>query len=164
MLNKKLGEPMFAQTSIIFIQHKAPSILQNMEQPPILFTWWEALLVLFLLILLVWILLIVQSRMKPEYEFHSEHKHEEEPHHTSDDLTQIEGIGPKIASLLNKAGITTFQQLAQADTDQLKKLLKEAKLPFTDPTTWSEQARLAAAGDYEGLKTMIEKLRGGRKT
>ena len=31
-----------------------------------------------------------------------------------DDLTKIEGIGPKIAELLNNAGITTFAQLANA--------------------------------------------------
>ena len=32
-----------------------------------------------------------------------------------DDLTKIEGIGPKIAELLNNAGITTFAQLADAE-------------------------------------------------
>ncbi len=80
-----------------------------------------------------------------------------------DDLTIVEGIGPKIASLLQQAGITTFAQLAQTDVSKLEAILRQAALPFADPGTWPEQARLAAAGKLDELKTLQESLRGGRR-
>jgi predicted flap endonuclease-1-like 5' DNA nuclease len=79
-----------------------------------------------------------------------------------DDLVIIEGIGPKIAALLNDAGIATFAQLAGTDTSHLKEILNAAGLRVNDPTTWPEQARLAAAGDQEGLQKLQETLKGGR--
>ncbi|GAP17157.1 helix-hairpin-helix domain-containing protein [Levilinea saccharolytica] len=79
-----------------------------------------------------------------------------------DDLTLIEGIGPKINQLCHAAGIHTFADLAQADVSRLQAILDEAKLRIADPTTWPEQARLAAAGDLEALKTYQDSLKGGR--
>jgi hypothetical protein len=35
-------------------------------------------------------------------------------HYQSDDLAKIEGVGPKVAQLLNAAGIKTFEALAHA--------------------------------------------------
>lgn len=63
-----------------------------------------------------------------------------------DDLTRVEGIGPKISSLLHEAGIVSFGQLAASDPDELRRILREEGLPFVDPGTWPEQAALAAAG------------------
>ena len=80
-----------------------------------------------------------------------------------DDLKLIEGIGPKIEQLLHAAGIQTFQQLADANVDTLRKLMLDANLRIADPTTWPEQARLAAAGAWDQLKTFQEALKGGRK-
>ena len=80
-----------------------------------------------------------------------------------DDLLVIEGIGPKIASLLQAAGITTFSQLAAADVGWLREILAAASLRFADPTTWPEQARLAAAGDWAGFESLTRELRGGRR-
>lgn len=62
---------------------------------------------------------------------------------TPDDLTRINGIGPKVASLLNENGLTTFAQLAQTDVGQLKTILEQAgsRYRLLDPTTWPEQAR-----------------------
>lgn len=80
-----------------------------------------------------------------------------------DDLRQIEGIGPKIATLLQSAGITTFQQLAAMEPTAIKKLLTEAGLRLGDPTTWPEQAKLAAEGNLEALKTLQNSLKGGRR-
>jgi NADH-quinone oxidoreductase subunit I len=80
-----------------------------------------------------------------------------------DDLKVIEGIGPRIAALLQSAGITTFAQLAQTEVSHLEQLLVEANLRrMADPTTWPEQARLAAAGDWETFKALTEQLKGGR--
>lgn len=83
-----------------------------------------------------------------------------------DDLTRIEGIGPKIASVLNAAGIQTFAQLAEADPEAIKKILHDEDPRLArlgDPRTWPAQARLAAAGDMNGLQAMTEKLKGGRQ-
>ena len=79
-----------------------------------------------------------------------------------DDLVIIEGIGPKIAALLNQKGITTFAQLAAAEIPFLEKLLKENSLQFTKPGSWPEQARLAAAGKMDELKALQDKLVAGR--
>lgn len=81
-----------------------------------------------------------------------------------DDLKLIEGIGPKISGLLNAAGITTFAQLAATDVARLRQILADANLTrLADPGTWPEQARLAAAGDWDGLKALTDSLRGGRR-
>ena len=81
-----------------------------------------------------------------------------------DDLKRIEGIGPKISGLLQAAGIRTFAQLAETDVSRLKQILEEADITaLADPTTWPEQARLAAAGDWEGLTALQDRLKGGRR-
>lgn len=80
-----------------------------------------------------------------------------------DDLTRIEGIGPKISSLLKDAGITTFSQLAATETSRLEEILQEAKLRLADPETWPEQAGLAATGEWEALQVLQNELKGGRR-
>jgi predicted flap endonuclease-1-like 5' DNA nuclease len=79
-----------------------------------------------------------------------------------DDLTVLEGIGPKVNDLLQKAGITTFAKLAETDPAVISELLQANNLRMLDPRSWPEQARLAAAGNEEGLKALQEKLKGGR--
>ena len=81
----------------------------------------------------------------------------------SDDLSKIEGIGPKAAEEFIKAGITTFAQLANTDTDKMKEILAnaESKVQHLDPTTWAEQSQLAADGKWEELKTLQDELMGG---
>ena len=80
-----------------------------------------------------------------------------------DNLVEIEGIGPKTAEVLREAGITTFRQLAELEDERLKEIVRNADLRLADTGTWKEQARLAANGEWEGLYTMREKLRGGRR-
>jgi predicted flap endonuclease-1-like 5' DNA nuclease len=84
----------------------------------------------------------------------------------ADKLERIDGIGPKISSVLQAAGITTFAVLATTDVDRLEEVL-EAESPrllqLADPATWPEQARFAAAGDWEGLETFQGTLKGGRR-
>jgi predicted flap endonuclease-1-like 5' DNA nuclease len=67
-----------------------------------------------------------------------------------DDLKRIDGIGPKISSVLQAAGITTFAQLAAMDVGEIEEIL-EAESPrlrqLANPTTWPEQAEAAATGD-----------------
>jgi len=80
-----------------------------------------------------------------------------------DDLTKIEGIGPKINELLNNAGIFTFNDLASSNYDHLKKILDEAGERFRmhNPTTWPRQAGLAADGFWDELKKLQDHLKGG---
>ena len=62
----------------------------------------------------------------------------------ADDLTRVGGIGPKVSQLLFSAGIATFGQLAAADIGELQRILREAGLSMIDPTSWADEARLAA--------------------
>lgn len=82
-----------------------------------------------------------------------------------DNLKKIEGIGPKIEKLLNERGVTTFTALAKAKLPFLKEVLADAGSRFKmhDPTTWPEQAKLAAAGDVEGLAKLQAELKGGKR-
>lgn len=81
-----------------------------------------------------------------------------------DNLKRIEGIGPRIESILNSAGITTFRALSNTPVERLREILNAAELrgSFGDPTSWPEQARLAAEGMWDQLKTMQDRLKGGR--
>ena len=80
-----------------------------------------------------------------------------------DDLKVIEGIGPKISSVLYAAGIRTLAQLAATDVDELKRILTEADIRLGDPSTWSEQAGLAAEGKWDALAALQDELKGGRR-
>lgn len=81
----------------------------------------------------------------------------------ADDLTKIEGIGPKVAKALTTAGITTFAQLAESTVGDIQGILTEAGLKMMNPETWIDQAKLAAAGDWKALDKLQAKLVGGRK-
>ncbi len=80
-----------------------------------------------------------------------------------DDLSRIAGIGPKVAQILQEAGIRTFAQLAATDVDELRRILREAGLRFMDPSTWPEQAGLAAQGDWDALAQLQSQLKRGRR-
>ncbi|MBK7409263.1 MAG: hypothetical protein IPJ40_15165 [Saprospirales bacterium] len=82
----------------------------------------------------------------------------------AESLQVVEGIGPKIETLLNEAGISSLQDLADAKGDHLQEILSSAGERFRlhDPSTWPEQARLAAAGEWEQLNTFKEYLNGGK--
>lgn len=90
----------------------------------------------------------------------------QEPPPVPDDLKRIEGIGPKISMVLQEAGIVTFAQLAAASPDRLAQILEAADarlLQLADPTTWPEQAALAAAGEWDALGALQDTLKGGRR-
>lgn len=82
----------------------------------------------------------------------------------ADDLKKIEGIGPKIASLLKEAGIVTFADLGKARQAILKEVLANAgkRYQMHDPKTWPKQAKLAAKGDWDALKKLQDELKGGK--
>ena len=81
----------------------------------------------------------------------------------ADDLTVVEGIGPKISDLLIAAGITTFAQLASAEISKIEEILKAAgsRYALANPGTWSEQAALLAEGKFDEFEKLAEELDGG---
>lgn len=81
-----------------------------------------------------------------------------------DDLTKIEGVGPKINELLNGAKIFSFEQLSQADPAEIKKVLEAAgpRFQMHNPGSWPRQAKLAAAGNWDELKKLQDELDGGK--
>jgi predicted flap endonuclease-1-like 5' DNA nuclease len=88
----------------------------------------------------------------------------EETDELNENLTVIEGIGPKIEAILKNAGIMTLEQLAQADPADIELILEQAdpRYQMHDPATWPAQARLAANGNWDVLEDYQEKLKGGR--
>ena len=82
-----------------------------------------------------------------------------------EDLKLIEGIGPKIAETLTKAGIVSFADLAASTPEKLKEILDAAEGNFNAAvtTSWPEQAQLAADGKMDELKELQDKLIGGRE-
>ncbi len=82
-----------------------------------------------------------------------------------DDLTKIEGIGPKAADALTHGGISTFAVLAASKPETIKDILEKSGGHFNalDPATWPEQAGLAASGKWDELKELQDKLIGGKE-
>ncbi len=82
-----------------------------------------------------------------------------------DDLTVVEGIGPKIQMLLNQYGVRTYQQLADTPVERLREILSTAgpQLAMHDPGTWPSQANLAANDQWDALKSIQGFLKGGKK-
>ena len=81
-----------------------------------------------------------------------------------DDLTKIEGVGPKIASLLKEGGYSTFADIADADASDINKILKAAGPRFQvhDAGSWPKQAKLARDGLWDRLEEMQDKLSAGK--
>ena len=82
-----------------------------------------------------------------------------------DNLKRIEGIGPKIESVLKDAGIMTFADLAGSDEVTLRGILEAAggRLRSYDPRAWPEQAVLASEERWDELKELQGRLAGGRE-
>ena len=85
---------------------------------------------------------------------------------TGDDLKVIEGIGPKIEEILHAAGIDSFAALAGKNADEVREILlaQGSRYKMFDPTTWAEQAQLAADGKWDELQVLKDSLHGGRES
>ena len=83
----------------------------------------------------------------------------------SDNLQVVEGIGPKIESILKEAGVNTWALLAGSDKDALKNILldKSARYRIHDPTTWPKQADMANRGSWDELVEYQKFLGGGKE-
>jgi chromosome segregation ATPase len=79
-----------------------------------------------------------------------------------DKFSYLTGIGKKVSSILRLAGIESFSQLAATDVNRIREILEKENpslLNITDPTTWPEQARLAAIGDWTILSALEESIK-----
>ena len=117
-------------------------------------TWWVWVLIVVLLVaLVVWFMSLSRNDSEEEESFPS----------VEDDLTKIEGIGPKISGLMKESGVATFAVMAETSVERLQEILQGADFrALADPTTWPEQAKLAAQGDWDGLQKLQDELDGGR--
>jgi small subunit ribosomal protein S2 len=81
----------------------------------------------------------------------------------SDDLTKIEGVGPKAAEALTNAGMGTYADLAKGDANKIKEVLTEAssRMAHLDPTSWPKQAQMAADAKWDELKVWQDNTKGG---
>ena len=81
----------------------------------------------------------------------------------ADDLTVVEGIGPKIGEMIVAAGITTYAQLADTATEKLQEILDGggSRYAIHNPSTWAEQAALLRDGKMEEFKALCVELDGG---
>ena len=102
---------------------------------------------IFVVIVLVgwWVSRNKGEQAEAQVEAHAEPQAEK----SADDLTKLEGVGPKVAKILAEAGITSFADLAEADAAEVDKVLDANRLQMLDSAGWIEQAKLAAAGDME---------------
>ena len=78
----------------------------------------------------------------------------------ADDLTQIKGLGPKLAQQLQELGVTSFAQIAgwdDAEIDRIDAQLGrfQGRIRRDD---WPTQAKLLAAGDTPAYQARFGKL------
>ena len=81
----------------------------------------------------------------------------------ADDLTKVEGIGPKISEVFQSAGITSFAELAGKSEEDLKTILAEAGSRYAskNPASWPKQAKMAADGKWNELKEWQDNTKAG---
>ncbi len=111
---------------------------------------------------------VAKEKAEPVAEKKAEAKEESKAKKTAakakaDDLTKIEGAGPKAAEALVNSGIDTFAKLAKADPEKIKEILTEAssRMAHLDPATWPKQAKMAADGKWDELKEWQDNAKGG---
>jgi len=80
-----------------------------------------------------------------------------------DDLTAIEGIGPKINDLMKADGINTFADLSDSSVPTIQTVLDNAgpRYQIANPGTWPDQANLAANNRWPALAALQDVLVGG---
>ncbi len=85
---------------------------------------------------------------------HAASKPKAAPAAAPDDLTQLNGIGPRISSILAAGGVTTYEELEHTDPSALRKIIAQGgALPPSSLDTWPTQASYAVRGDWSGLAT-----------
>ena len=80
------------------------------------------------------------------------------------DLTIIEGIGPKIQQLFHNNNIKTWKSLSNCSVQKCQSILDDGGEAYRihNPGTWPKQARLAYEGKWKKLLEWQEELDGGQ--
>ena len=80
-----------------------------------------------------------------------------------DNLKIIEGVGPKLESILKEAGITDLKVVSESDPAKLREILEAAgnRYKMFNPETWPNQAKLAVEEKWDELKEYQDRLDGG---
>jgi len=81
-----------------------------------------------------------------------------------DDLTVVEGIGPKIRELFHNHDIKTWAALGNTSVDKCQEVLNSGGKRFDihKPGTWPRQSKLASEGKWQELKDWQDSLDGGK--
>ena len=60
-----------------------------------------------------------------------------------DNLTKLTGVGPKLAEILNEAGLNSYADVAGTPVDKFKEILEAAGSRYAskDPAPWIEEAK-----------------------
>ena len=80
------------------------------------------------------------------------------------DLKIIEGIGPKIDELFQKAGIKTWKDLSETTVEKCQQILEGAGESYKahNPTSWPLQSEMAYTGKWDELKKWQDDMLGGK--
>jgi large subunit ribosomal protein L27 len=83
--------------------------------------------------------------------------------YAQDDLTIVEGIGPKISEHLKAGGVATWSDLAAAEVSKLQEILDNAgpRYRVHNPSTWAKQSQMVVDGKWDELKVYQDRLDGG---
>ena len=76
-----------------------------------------------------------------------------------DELTKIAGIDAEVESILNKAGILTWDDIGNTRTSVFADIVKNAAPTAEYISTWQEQAKLASKGEWEQLEKLQKKVK-----
>jgi len=80
------------------------------------------------------------------------------------DLTVVEGIGPKIQGLFHNHNVTTWKALSECSVDKCQSVLDSGgeRYKIHKPGTWPDQAKMAYQGRWEELLRWQNELDGGK--
>ncbi len=80
------------------------------------------------------------------------------------DLTIVEGIGPKIQELFHNHDVKTWKTLSECTIDKCQVVLDSGgdRFKMHSPGTWPEQAKMAYEGKWEQLLKWQDELDGGK--
>lgn len=82
-----------------------------------------------------------------------------------DDLTLVEGIGPKIQELFHNHGVRTWKALSETNVDRCQQILDTGGERYTvhNPSTWPRQAKMAYDGNWRELLDWQDILDHGKE-
>lgn len=80
-----------------------------------------------------------------------------------DDLTIVEGIGPKIQELFHNHSVKTWKALSECSIGKCQEVLDSggSRYRIHNPKTWPDQAKLAYEGKWQELLDLQDRLSGG---